>query len=213
VATVAGLGVIAAGVARFETADQDLIAKDTMAMELAGGEAFQPQISDYTSALSDRGARIELGIAAGRDGNAHRDAEEKFLRSSSFTAGLIRRSPADDRANCHGWVFAAGRYHVAGRTVNQIIRDNGYEQVQAPRPGDLVVYRNGANVVHTAVVRYVTDGMPVLVEGKWGTIGVFLHVVDKSCYGTEYTYYRSPRPGHQLAGMISDAAPRIVAGG
>jgi hypothetical protein len=41
----------------------------------------------------------------------------------------------------------------------------------------------------------------VIVEGKWGTMGVFSHAVDKSCYGTDYKYYRSGRPGHILAGL------------
>ena len=82
-----------------------------------------------------------------------------------------------------------------------------------PRPGDLVVYRLGGAVAHTAVVRYVTGGMPVLVEGKWGWAGVFLHPVDKSAYGGSFGYYRSARAGHSLAGIESEplASPRPTA--
>ncbi len=83
-----------------------------------------------------------------------------------------------------------------------ILRENGYRQVSDPRPGDLVVYRGqGRTVAHTAVVRYVSDGQPVLVESKWGELGVFLHAADKSVYGTAYTFHRSARRGHLLAGV------------
>ena len=68
-----------------------------------------------------------------------------------------------------------------------------------------MIYRNDAGVTHTAVVRYVTPGMPVLVEGKWAWMGVFLHPVDRSCYGTNFAYYRSGRPGHVLAGLDAPA--------
>jgi hypothetical protein len=56
-------------------------------------------------------------------------------------------------------------------------------------------------ITHTAVVRYITPGQPVLVEGKWGNLSVFLHPVEKSTYGTEYVYYRSGRVGHLLNGL------------
>ena len=53
-------------------------------------------------------------------------------------------------------------------------------------------------MAHTAIVRYVSEGMPVLVEGKWGALGVYLHAVEESCYGRNYMFYRSSRKGHQL---------------
>ena len=76
--------------------------------------------------------------------------------------------------------------------------------------GDLVVYRQGSTISHTAVVRYVTEGQPVLVEGKWGTLGVYLHPADKSFYGTEFTFHRSGRSGHLLVGMGGSPGPSEV---
>jgi hypothetical protein len=32
-------------------------------------------------------------------------------------------------------------------------------------------------------------------------MGVFLHPADKCIYGNDYTFYRSPRSGHLLAGL------------
>jgi hypothetical protein len=72
------------------------------------------------------------------------------------------------------------------------------------------VYRRDGVVLHTAVVRYVTPGMPVLVEGKWGATGVYLHDVDASAYGTGYTYYRAGRASHVLAGL--ESAPALAGG-
>jgi hypothetical protein len=81
-----------------------------------------------------------------------------------------------------------------------ILSDNNYCQENTPRPGDLVVYRSaaGSSITHTAVVQYVTDGEPVLVRSKWGSLGIFTHPVNKSPYGTEFTFHRSPRGGHLL---------------
>jgi hypothetical protein len=47
----------------------------------------------------------------------------------------------------------------------------------------------------------VAEGQPVLVESKWGNLGVFLHPADKTPYGTEFTFYRSARSGHLLVGV------------
>ena len=46
-----------------------------------------------------------------------------------------------------------------------------------------------------------SDHQPVMVEGKWGAMGTFLHPADKSIYGAEYAFYRSARGGHLLAGI------------
>jgi hypothetical protein len=116
-------------------------------------------------------------------------------------AGQPRRySPT----NCHGWVFTGGLFWLEGRVVEQILEDNGYEPVTTPRPDDLTVYRAEGEIVHTAIVRSAEPGQPVMVEGKFGAREVSLHPVDQSMYGTDFTYYRSPRPGHLVA--ILDAS-------
>ena len=83
--------------------------------------------------------------------------------------------------------------------MDLILNENGYTKQKAPRAGDLVIYRSSGAVTHTAVVQYVSGNQPVLVSGKWGPLGVFLHPIDKSPYGTDYAFYRSPcgPPSHQ----------------
>jgi hypothetical protein len=204
----AGLIIVGTGIAHFEITEQAIHDADMRDLDILG-EGLQAPISEYVVALTDRGTRLELGlVTTPRDQAELNDLEERFLRRSTFDLKVIRRGPADEHANCHGWVFTEGRYHVGGTLVDQILDDNNYEPVTNPRPGDLVVYRQDQQVTHTAVVRYVTPGMPVMVEGKWGTIGVFLHPVDQSCYGINYTYYRSPRQGHLLESINTESTPR-----
>ena len=116
---------------------------------------------------------------------------------------MIREGQADERSNCHGWVFAGGRYILSGDDVDLILTENQYSKQQHPQPGDLAVYRNNGAIAHTAVVVYVTQGQPVMVRGKWGNLGVFLHPADKSPYGTDYTFYRSQRSGHLLVNQTA----------
>jgi hypothetical protein len=130
-----------------------------------------------------------------------RDGEAVALDRLGLRDVVIRRGPAGDHSNCYGWLFANDRYWVAESAMDTILADNSYALVADPQPGDLVVYRRSdtGSPTHAAVVRYATAGMPLLVEGKWGWMGVFLHPVDRSPFGANFTCYRTPRATHQLA--------------
>lgn len=134
--------------------------------------------------------------------------EKRILSGFEWENRVIHRSPADEVTNCHGWVFTGGKYWVVGSDVMTIVTQNGYRPVRMPFPGDLVIYkRDDGSVTHTGIVRSV--GAVTMVESKWGWMGVYLHAVESSCYGTNYTFYRNPtRTGHQFAQLKpSDAAP------
>jgi hypothetical protein len=203
---VAGLGCVIGSVARYEAEDDQAI--DTAMQDLAMISATPPLGAvDHVRAVTDRGT--ELGLKQpieARPADALLVSERDFLGRSAHRDVILRRSPPDDVTNCHGWVFAGGRFWVGGSQVGLILKENGYYEVSDPRPGDLVVYRGSGQVSHSAVVRYVTPGMPVLVEGKWGCIGVYLHPVERSTYGLDFTYHRSPRAGHTLVG-VADRNP------
>lgn len=154
-------------------------------------------------AVSDCGSPIRLSIPANaRETDELRGIEHAVLESLRWNDCVIRRQPPGDATNCHGWVFTNGQYWLTADDVERILDDNGYMPVSEPRPGDLAIYRNPTGgVAHTAVVRAVCDdGMPI-VEGKWGWMGVFLHRASDSCYGKDFTYFRSERNGHRLAGL------------
>ena len=171
--------------------------------ELDGLASIPPTATPHdATALTDRGTPVQLlEPTAPRNETELEVLEGAFLRKPNVRDNVIRHQAATDRSNCHGWVFTAGRYWISGTEVERILVENRYRAITDPKPGDVVVYRAETKVLHTAVVRYVTDGQPVLVEGKWGCTGVYLHDATKSIYGSEFTYYRSPRNGHVLAGL------------
>lgn len=127
--------------------------------------------------------------------------EGRVLGEMDFVDRVVRVAPAGDECNCHGWVFTGGRYWLAPQDVAHILVDNGYQVVPEPRVGDLAIYTNAGTIGHTAVVRTAGGGGPVLVEGKWGWMGVFLHPPEGSCYGRQVTFYRGLRAGHLLVGL------------
>ncbi|MCI0700754.1 MAG: CHAP domain-containing protein [Planctomycetia bacterium] len=204
---VGGLVTIVASVYAFERSDLELAEQSTAELEMmVGRPPSQPSVRG--SATTDRGTVVTLKEPiTPRDSSELAGPEAKVLRESKLDGSVIRRGgPADD-SNCHGWVFTSGKFLLGPDDVELILKENGYSEVHEPRPGDLVVYRQSGVVAHTAIVRYVSEGQPVLVEGKWGTMGVFLHPSDKSCYGTEYTFHRSTRSGHLLVGLGGSPGP------
>jgi len=205
--TLGGLGVVLAGGIAFDLHDQAV--SDEMEKDLdlvVGRPPMKP--SEIARATTDRGTQIVLKEPLTmREASAVAGSEERALQNAPFRDQLIHRAGPDEVSNCHGWVFTGGKFFLAPDDVEAILKENGYQEVHVPQPGDVVVYRQGGAVAHTAIVRYVTEGQPVLVEGKWGVLGVYLHPADKSCYGTEYTFHRSARTGHLLVGLGGSPGP------
>jgi hypothetical protein len=132
--------------------------------------------------------------------------EDLLLAEDRLAHAVIRLAGPNATYNCHGWVFAGGKFGVPSESVDLILTDNGYTVVQEPDEGDLVVYRDAAGgVQHTGLVRHVGDDGLILVESKWGPFGLYLHAPDTQPWGTNFAYYRSPRQGHLL--MMSPALP------
>jgi hypothetical protein len=203
--------IIGSGIA-FDRAEDALTEQTMLNLELTLGHPATQTLGGAL-ATTDRGTQIALKEPLKpHDPSELVGPEEKTLRDLKYGDQVIRRSGPHDTTNCHGWVFTGGRYLLSPEDVEVILKDNGYQEIHDPQPGDLVVYRQSGIIAHTALVRYVTEGLPVMVEGKWGTMGVFIHAADKSCYGNEYTFYRSARQGHVLVGLGGSAAPNPNAG-
>ena len=128
------------------------------------------------------------------------DLENEFQTPlEQFSEMLILQAPPTNKSNCHGWVFADGRFIVQGVDVNLILEDNGYELVDEPRENDVIVYRNAVGyALHTGLVRFVGENGLVLIESKWGGQGRYLHYPETQAYSQIYDFYRSPREGHTL---------------
>ena len=201
---MAGAMLAAGAVVKISHDNESAIQSDDVFLEGVLGQP-QTRIADV-STTTDRGRQVALReLDEIRPVDFRAEAEHKGLTQTGFYGRVIRTSPVNDSCNCHGWVFTGGRYWLSQDDVEHILVDNDYVIVTDPRPGDLVIYRSPEFITHTAVVRAIVDGMPPLVEGKWGWMGVFLHGVGDSTYGTNYSYYRSERNGHLIAGL--DALP------
>lgn len=216
-----GIGIVLGGIYRVTSHEAEIVNQDMKYLEQMVVEAPVP-VGKQIPVKTDQGQTILVGIPESpRPAEVSLSIENEYLTRTNFGKSVINREPAYDASNCHGWVFTGGQYIVVGSTVETILNDNGYKTVPDPTPGDVVVYRGDSGVViHTGIVRYVTPGMPVLVESKWGSLGVFLHPVEESCYGKTFDYYRSPRSGHVLKGIppagnnnpIRDAASTRLGG-
>ena len=205
-ATVAVLGLATAIGSVFQSEDEYFANVDRQMAELESLTTPPPSDVPSARAVTDSGREIAIREAVAPRGDQELMALEAAIFSRpAVRDSVIRTQSGSDLTNCHGWVFTGGRFWITGSEVDRILTENAYQVITDPHPGDLVVYRSGTNVLHTALVRYVTEGLPVLVEGKWGCSGIYIHPVDKSVYGTEFQYYRSTRSGHLLVGMYSTA--------
>jgi hypothetical protein len=206
--TVRWAGLVAFGTAAAVGAgfwyDRALMAdSDEKTDEILQSE-FVPELVVVSSpAVTDRGHPVIVKQPV--DSLSHewaKEADERKLKASDLLLHVIRLAPADDVCNCHGWVFAGGLYWIGGKEVDPILTENDYHPVKKPGLGDLVIYRDASGtILHSAVVRALPEGLPVLVESKWGCLGVFLHPIDKTPYGPDFTAYRSHRSGHLLVGI------------
>jgi hypothetical protein len=179
-----------------------------VSLDLAARAALESAPSRV--ARTDTGHPVPLHLTSGIASEENTlDAEREQVRGFKLEMKLIQTGPADPTCNCHGWVFAAGRYWVRGAFVERILRDNGYKTIDQTRPGDVAIFRDATGqVTHSALVRSVSEDGLVLVESKWGRLGRFVHTADDHIYrGHTATYYRTARGGHQLEGVQSDALP------
>ena len=171
------------------------------AEERAGFEVPPPKLSEsrQTFGITASGQTIPL-FAADCESEQPLD-EEQWLQRGDWDYRVIRLADAHPDSNCHGHVFGHGRHWVLGRHVDTILRDNQYAQVEVPAENDVAVYRNlDGTVTHTGVVRgHLPDGSP-LVEGKWGSMGVYLHPAEICPYGRDLiTFHRHPeKTSHHL---------------
>lgn len=196
-----GLGVVLGSALAFDQADELATEEAMKDLDLTIGRP-PSHPTDRAHATTDRGNRIILKEPdAPREESELHDPEEKSLRGAPFHDQLIRRGGPTNHSNCHGWVFTGGKFLLSPDDVEMILKENGYHETPEPRSGDLAVYRKDGTIAHTAIVCYVAEGRPVLVEGKWGVMGVFQHPANQSFYGTNYTFHRSARTGHLLVGL------------
>jgi len=149
------------------------------------------------SAAELSGRQAALATAQGRR-EFLLEMEGQFLdRVFPNKQEVFRLAEPSPLYNCHGWIFSGGRFGIEDAFVARILEDNSYSSVPQPDEGDLVIYRQGADAVHSGYVRSVEQGV-VVVMSKWGPFGVFLHPVEAQPFSPDWTFHRTTRGGHQL---------------
>lgn len=156
-------------------------------------------------AMTDRNRPIRVYRMA-EEGTHPLGENEAFV--VNFMESTIQRGRADPAANCHGWVFLDSQFLIPGEAVQQILDDNGYELVEEPKAGDVIVYRTeNREIVHTGLVRGVLNDGTVIIESKWGIEGTFLHDPEGTPYSTNFEYFRSSRPDNRVKIVPVDELP------
>jgi len=98
--------------------------------------------------------------------------------------------------NCHGWIFANGKFGIGDADVPAILADNGYQPVDAPCDGDLAVYWTDDHPSHSGIVRISAKSELRLIESKWGPFGVYLHSPTVHPFRGGCCFYRTNRGSH-----------------
>ena len=156
-----------------------------------------PGPADYV-ALTDRGTALHLyrHVPEGADVEIEKQYEANLR--AGMPLKLIQTAAADFGSNCHGWVFAAGRFHLRGQDVDTILTDNGYTTAAQPRSGDVIVYRDSLGaVLHSGLVR-LADNDIILIESKWGGFGRYMHAAANQPYSGRWEFYHGPREDKTL---------------
>jgi hypothetical protein len=184
--------------------DQQTTPADADFSEIAAFLAVPPlQEAPEVKAYTDRGRPVPLFQIAVSESHLPDllAGENRVLRD--LDRRLIRTAPPDNLSNCHGWVFAAGHFWIPSTEVDSILEDNRYRVVPVPQPGDIAVFRSDKETpLHSAVVRAATDDGMVLLEGKWGILGRYVHAPADQIYSQHWTYYHTDRQGqHRLHGL------------
>ncbi|MFO0803729.1 MAG: hypothetical protein U0791_11505 [Gemmataceae bacterium] len=209
--SILGVAIIVAAAARYEENDAASVDRDMAEVEALANSNWQFDPARFIierELTTDSGDPVETWTPIHpRSVDERVRIENKFFRDLWSREEVLRTAAADDRSNCFGWIFTGGRHLISPASTEQILLRNGYREVASPAPGDLIAYREKGVLIHIAIVRYAAEKRPPLVEGKWGINGVFVHPADKSIYGREFAYLRSPRVGHLLNGLRVEEPP------
>jgi len=149
------------------------------------------------AALPLRGRQVELRTDEDHRALLRWGEERHLANTNQDVSKLVRLLEPQPLANCHGWVFAGGRYGIEHLHIRDILDDNGYAIVQEPQDGDLAVYTKDGEITHSGILR-IDSQYQLMVEGKLGPFSVFLHPTEAPPFADGCAFYRSPRRGHAL---------------
>jgi hypothetical protein len=222
-----GGGLIAWQSFRLEANLQAEMVQDIPQLELDEKKVALEEVTTQ-AVFTDHGRPVPVFTVAAADAQriAALDEGKVLARYRDLTLRVLRVKALASDCNCHGWTFCGGRYWVRGKDIEPILQDNNYREVSLPQAGDLIVFRDAqGQITHTGqVCGFARDGQ-VLIESKWGQLGLYVHTATDHVYhDSSFKFYRSPRGGHLLHGLddgspnykempSGDGAIRLPAGG
>ena len=206
----AGIGVVAYACYQSEPASAD--DWEQMARDLESETARDYQPAEGLQATTDLGNQVLLLRITNAKAEALTRSDERLLQNQAHRDYLIRVAGPSAQTNCHGWVFTGGLCWIRPEAVEVILVENAYQQVEVPVAGDVVVYRDElGKITHTGIVRAVWSEGRILVESKWGTLGAFIHFVERSVYSGHWTFHHAQRPAHLLRGLPESGGLATIA--
>ena len=158
----------------------------------------------FTEALTDKGRTI--GLFHFKIHSTDSEIQQFIDSNEKDRLQIIRLYEPNPAANCHGWVFTRGEFGIRDAEIAAILSDNGYAEVGEPQKGDLAIYVSDHRITHSGVVHLAEKHAPILIESKWGPLGVYLHAIDKQPFPGACKFYRSSRPDHLLVTRPASSA-------
>jgi hypothetical protein len=150
----------------------------------------------FTTAFTDAGQTVPLFHF--KIHSTSSEIQQFIDANEKDRSQIIRLYEANSASNCHGWVFTGGEFGIRDPDVAAILHYNGYQEVGEPREDDLAIYMDAGQITHSGVVRMVDKHAPILIESKWGPLGVYLHAVEMQPFKGACKFYRSSRASHSL---------------
>ena len=109
------------------------------------------------------------------DRNVTQEEKEQAAEwmAEHFPDNVILRV-ASYKYNCHGYAYSGA--HAWFDYPDMFIEDDFVEvSLDNPQKGDIVLYMNGDELTHSAIVHRVSGGKIKKVRGKWGAMPAVKH--------------------------------------
>jgi len=136
---------------------------------------------DYEEILTQTRCKHDIKNRQVFDYSQSEISEYSYYKEKYAGDGVKFRNDPNPIYNCHGMTFASSRTSVGPESIDMIIEDDGYTQIEDFRevePGDVVLYHSElGEVSHSGVVVAVPskEDLNTWVISKWGKFSEAYH--------------------------------------
>jgi hypothetical protein len=115
--------------------------------------------------------------------NDFSESDKDYIKELAKFQGVKFRNKPIATYNCHGFTFGCSRTWIYPQSIEMILNDDGYVDVQLDKvlPGDVIIYYDANNeVLHSGIVvscpKNEQPNIPWVVS-KWGKFSEVCHQV------------------------------------